>query len=145
MCFRLLKPHASNHLRGMLPNKAKILSLQNTDTNVFAVAHVSTYTKTIPTYTTNHTEIQTVCIKSKAITIYDIMLLPAEKCNVQNEDKCELTISFSLGCWKLINALSSPVSTFDPEISFCFAVERSSSVKAITCITATLAQVQCFC
>lgn len=73
------------------------------------------------------------------------MLLPAKKCNVQNKDKCELTILFSLDCRKLIDALLSPVSTFDPEISFCFAVASSSSVREITCMITILAQVQYYC
>lgn len=54
----------------MLPYKEKILILQSTDTNVFAVTNMSTYTKTVLTYTTNHTKIQAVRVKSKAITLW---------------------------------------------------------------------------
>ena len=52
--------------------------------------------------------------------------------------RCGITI---LEWGKLGDALPLvPIS--DPEISFCFAVARSSSVKAITCIHTTLALTQ---
>ena len=59
----------------------------------------------------------------------------------QNNNQLKLCFTFSFQlCFGKPGDVPVLVPIFDPEFSFCFAVESSSSVRAITCNLKTLAQ-----